>query len=64
MVFADQPVPQNLSSEIACTCKTTIQLQKFSSELKFSYAIVKLFYLKQFVAIYCNFAGQNDSYSI
>ena len=40
-----QPVQQ------ALPCKTTIQPQMFSSELKFGSAITKLFYLKQF-AIY------------
>ena len=54
--FADRSVPQNFSSEIACAvglakCKITVQPQKFSSELKFSFAIVKLFHLEQF-AIY------------
>ena len=54
-VFADRMIPWNFSSEIACAIGLTMQdyhsTVNFSSELKFSSATAKLFYLEWF-AIY------------
>ena len=65
MVFADRLEPQNFSSEIRSLCnrlwpcKTTVQPQKFSSELKFSSPTAKLSTLNDLQYTICNWVNKN-----